>query len=384
MSAYQRIFASLVLGLLAAVGACTESAPPAPPPRAVRTAAVTSTSLDQPRRYSGSLLPRAQVDLSFRIAGRVDSVAQVVVDGRGRPLQEGDPVKQGDVLATLDPRHLRHESAAAAAALATARTELAVAESALRHAETEVGRARKLVATDAIPRAEADRAEAAFEAARGRVDAARSQRDARAEQAAAARRVLEDARVVSPIDGVVARQAVDVGETAAPGRTVFTIIDDEEMRITFAVPDTRVAALRLGDRVPVRVEAMAARALHGVVTKIDPVADPALRTFAAEVTVANPDRSLRGGMVASVELRGDTAATALRVPLAAVSRSPGGDELQVWLVGADGATVRRRVIEVADLVGDDVVVEHGLAAGEQVVVDGAGLLHEGAAVAVRP
>ncbi|MBZ0233716.1 MAG: biotin/lipoyl-binding protein [Deltaproteobacteria bacterium] len=127
MSAYQRIFASLVLGLLAAVGACTESAPPAPPPRAVRTAAVTSTSLDQPRRYSGSLLPRAQVDLSFRIAGRVDSVAQVVVDGRGRPLQEGDPVKQGDVLATLDPRHLRHESAAAAAALATARTELAVA-----------------------------------------------------------------------------------------------------------------------------------------------------------------------------------------------------------------------------------------------------------------
>ncbi len=293
-------------------------------------------------------------------------------------------MKRGDVLATLDPRDLRHQSAAAAAALATSRTELAATETALGHAETEVARARKLVATSAIPRADADRAEAVFDAARGRVDAARSQRDARAEQAAAARRVLDDARLISPIDGIVGRQAVDVGETASPGRTVFTIIDDRAVRVTFAVPDTRVATLHLGDQLPVRVEAMADRVLHGVVTKIDPIADPGLRTFAAEVTVSNEDRALRAGMVASVELRGDAAATVLRVPLASVLRSPDGAELQVWVVGADGATVSRRVVEVADLVGDDVVIERGLAAGEQVVVDGATLLHDGAVVAVRP
>ena len=384
MSIKLNLAAFVFAATLVTVGACKDPAPPPPPARAVRAVVVTSTSLEQSRRYSGSLLPRAQVDLSFRVAGRVDGVAQVVSEGQRRPLQEGDPVKRGDVLATLDPRDLRHQSAAASAALATSRTELAAAETALGHAETEVARARRLVATSAIPRADADRAEAVFDAARGRVDAARSQRDARAEQAAAARRVLDDARLISPIDGIVGRQAVDVGETASPGRTVFTIIDDRAVRVTFAVPDTRVATLQLGDQLPVRVEAMADRVLHGVVTKIDPIADPGLRTFAAEVTVANEDRALRAGMVASVELRGNAAATVLRVPLASVLRSPDGAELQVWVVGTDGATVSRRGVEVADLVGDDVVVERGLAAGEHVVVDGAPLLHDGALVTVRP
>ncbi len=372
------------LSTLAAAVGCADPAPPAPPPRAVRVVEVTAAPLAQPRRYSGSLLPHAQVELSFRVAGQVEGVAQVASEGRARPLQEGDAVRRGDVLATLDPRDLRHHATAASAALATARAELAAAEAALGHAQTEVSRARKLLATRAIPAADADRAEAAFDAARGRVAAARSQRDARAEQAAAARRVVEDARLISPIDGVVARQALDVGEIVAPGRAVFTIIDDRQMRLTFAVPDTRLAALRLGEQVPVRVEALGARALQGAITKIDPVADPTLRTFAAEVTLANEDRALRAGMVASVELRGDAAAPVLRVPLSSVLRSPDGDALQVWVVGADGGTVTRRVVEVADLVGDDVVVEGGLTAGERVVVDGAALLHEGAVVAVRP
>lgn len=376
--------AALAFATSLTMGACKNPSPPPPPARAVRAVPVTSTPLAQGRRYSGSLLPRAQVELSFRVAGRVDSLLQLSSEGIRRPVQEGDAVKRGDVLATLDPRDLRLQTSAAAATLATARTELAAAEKARGYVEIEVARARKLVATGAIARAEADQAEAAFDAARTRVDAARSQRDARAAQAGAAQRVLEDARLTSPIDGIVARRTIDVGETASPGRTVFTIIDDREVRVTFAVPDTRVASLHLGDDVPIRVEAMPDRVLHGKITKIDPLADPALRTFAAEVTVANADRELRAGVVASVELRGDAAATVLRVPLAAVLRGPDGDELQVWVLGADGASVARRVVVVADLIGDDVVIERGLALGERVVVDGAGLLHDGAVVDVRP
>lgn len=380
-----RTGASLLVGLaLVALGGCSSKPLAPPPPRAVRVVPVIEAPPTSSRQYSGSLLPRAKVELSFRVPGRVDTVAMVGTGGQRRLVQEGDHVKRGDVLATLDPRDLRHQATAAAASVTAARSELVGAEKALEYASIELERSRKLFAAKAITAAENDRTVAQYEAARARVDAARGQRDARSEQASAARRVIEDARIVSPIDGVVARRGVDIGETATPGRPMFTLIDDRTVRVAFAVPDTRVGQLRLGAELPVRVEALGGRSFRGVVTKIEPTADPGLRTFAAEVTVDNPQRELRIGMVAAVTLDGDATSKALHVPLASVLRSPGSDELFVWVVAAKDGTVSRRVIEVADLVGDDVVVERGVAAGERVVTDGAALLHDGAHVDVQP
>lgn len=376
---------AVLLGLrLLALGACSSKQPAPAPRRAVRIVPVVEAVSASARQYSGSLLPRTKVELSFRVPGRVDSIGMVGAGNQRRLVQEGDRVKRGDVLATLDPRDLRHQATAAAASVSAARSELAGAEKALEYARIELERSRKLLAAEAISAAENDRAVAAYEAARAKVAAARGQRDARAEQASAARRVIEDSQIVSPIDGVVARRTVDLGETATPGRPVFTLIDDSQVRAAFAVPDTRVGDLQLGAELPVRVDALGGRSFRGVVTKVEPTADPGLRTFAAEVTVDNPERELRTGMVAAVTLGAGATSKALRVPLASVQRSPAGDELFVWIVTGKDGTVSRRAIEVADLVGDDVVVERGVAPGDRVVTDGAALLHDGARVNVRP
>lgn len=376
---------AMLLGLsLLGLAACSSKPPPETASRAVRVVTVVELESSTHRRYSGSILPREKVELSFRIQGRVDSVALVGTGKQRRLVQEGDRVKQGQILATLDPRDVRHQATAASASAAVARSELAAAEKALAYATIELERSRKLLEGKAIAAAENDRVVAEYDAARARVAAARGQRDARSQQASAARRVIEDARIVSPIDGIIARRAVDIGETATPGRMVFTIIDDSAVRVTFAVPDTRIKDLKLGDELPVWLEATGDHSFRGVVTKIDPTADPGLRTFAAEVTIDNPQRELRTGMVAAVAIGGSGTSKALHVPLASVLRVPGGDELQVWVVAANGKTVSRRIVEATDLVGDDVVIERGLAAGERVVTDGAALLHEGAQVDVRP
>jgi len=372
----------LFLILASAALSCGGDRAPAPPTtRAVRVAAAAPAPEAATRRYAGALEPREQVEISFRAAGRVEAIGRA----GDRPLQEGDPVARGDVLAVLDAKDLRDQASAARAAAAGADADLRAAEAVHRQAEIEVERARRLVASGATSRADADRAEGGFGTAIGRLEAARSARAARQSQAAAARRALTDARLTSPIDGVIAQRLVDPGESVTPGRPAFVVIDDRALRLGFAVPDTRVAGLAIGDQVPVTIDAAPGRSYQGVVTRIDPVADPVLRTFRAQVTIDNADRTLHAGMIGAVGITPDAAAAgeAVRVPLAAVQPGSGSDDLAVWTIGDDGA-VSRRTVRVTDVIGADALVTSGLAPGERVVTDGAAFVHEGEVVEVVP
>ena len=357
------------------------SAPPPAPPsaRAVRAISVAPRTLDSASRYAGALDARDRVDVAFKVGGRVASIADV----GGRPLHEGDVVRRGQVLATLDAADLKRQAAAAAATLATAEAQADAARASHAQATIEAGRARTLAASGNVTPADLDRAEAALAGATAGLRSATAQVQARVEQLALARSAVDDATLESPMDGVIARRMFDAGESAAPGMAAFTVIDTSEMRVTFAVPDTRVAALVMGARTPVRVEALPGRTFVGTIVKIVPVADPALRAFTVEVAVDNADGALRAGTVASVAVEGEPEASVTLVPLGGVVRDPADpDGFAVYVLDGE-ATARLRPVRVADLVGNEAVVEQGLAAGERVVVDGAALLHDGATVVVR-
>lgn len=368
------------VSLLFFLTACAPSAPAPSAARAVRVFEVAPRSLDAAARYAAALDARDRVDVAFKVPGRVASVAEV----GGRPIQEGDPVRRGQALAVLDTADLSRQSAAASAALAAAVAQAEGARAAHAQATIEVGRARSLAAGGDLTPAELDRAESALAGAAAALRAAEAQVEARVEQLALARGAVDDATLRSPIDGLVARRMFDAGESVAPGMAAFTVIDPSQMRVAFAVPDTRVAELELGARVPVRVEAFAGRAFVGEIVEVSPVADPALRAFTVELAVDNPDGALRAGMVASVAVSGAPEAPATLVPLGGIVRDPAdADGFAVYVVD-EAAVARLRPVRIADLVGNEAVVEQGLVAGERVVVDGAALLHDGAPVEVRP
>ncbi len=374
-----------ILSLFASLGfasACSQPAPVPPAPRAVRVVTIAPRALEHARSFAGTLEPRERIELRFAVPGTVRALGEVEEGGRRRPLQEGDRVARGQLLAGLDEAELRLQVGVASSGVASAKAQEQATQSALGQATIEVERARTLFASGAIAKAELDRAESGLAGARAAREGATSARLARTDQHALARAGLEDARLLSPIDGLLARRFVDVGEAVSPGLAAFTVIETAQLHASFGVPAPLVASMTLGRRLPVRVSAAPAGALVGVVSKVMPEADPQLRSFTVEVTIANEDGALRPGMVASISVDDALTQTLRAVPLQAVVRGVEPGSFAVWVV-EEGA-VERRAVTLGELTGNEIVVQGGLADGERVVTQGAALVRAGERVEVLP
>lgn len=377
-----------VLLPVTSLGACRQAPVPLPA-RAVELVEVQPRDAGALSRFTGSLAPWEQVELSFAVPGKVQSVAQVEEGGRARPIQEGDLVKKGQLLATLDDNDYRLKARATAASMQSAAAQVGAAETSLAQLAAELERARKLRAAGAIAAAELERAETSFAAARSNAEMAKAQRLAASEQHALARSTVEDARIVSPIDGVLARRMVDAGESVAPGMVALSVIDVGRLRVMFGVPAHRVGEMSLGRKLPVYVEGITGEALVGTITKVQPVADPVMRSFSVEISLPNAEGLLRPGMVASIAAGQEEQASALLIPLESVVRSAQStagakDGFAVWVLPPGSDKVAQRPLVLGDLYGNEVRVHQGLAAGERVVTRGAQLLREGDQVRVMP
>jgi len=370
---------ALALVVIALLAGCSRSRGSEPlPPQAVRAVAARAEAAHGPMPYAGGLEPKVKIDLAFGVGGRVQEISQ---GGDGTLLREGDHVKKGQLLARLDDADLKRQAFSAYFASTSADAEIESAKTTAAQAAADLERAKRLASSGAIAPAELERAETASSTAKARLETARAQHSVKVEQLAIARSVQGDARLTSPIDGVIARRMVDPGENVTGATIAFTVIDTSEMKLVFAVPDARIGAVKLGELVPVHSDALPGVPFAGRVATIHPVADPALRTFAVELSIDNAEGKLRAGMVASAALGGTQENGATLVPLASVTRAPDG-ALAVFVLG-DGSVALRRV-ELGDLIGNDVAVASGVKEGERIVTDGASFLHDGAKVEVLP
>jgi RND family efflux transporter MFP subunit len=149
-----------------------------------------------------------------------------------------------------------------------------------------------------------------------------------------------------------------------------------------------VAGLRLGMPLKVTTEAVPGGEFHGRITAVSPAADPKSRVFDVEITIPNPEGTLKVGMVVTIEVQeGPPPTDTLVVPLSAVVQSksqPGG--YAVFVLEAQGSrqVARLRDVKLGDAFGNTVAVVEGVAEGEQVVTTGAPLLAEGEQVVVIP
>jgi multidrug efflux system membrane fusion protein len=360
------------------LGACRRSPeiPPAPH-TAVRVAAIGSAEARPGTRYAAHVEPAVRVDLAFKVGGYVDAVTKVPgVDGKGRALQEGDAVRQGQVLASLRATDYALRAQEARAGRDQAKT-------ALDQAQRDLDRIEKLVATGAATQVD-------LEALRARRDAARNSLTGADTLVAEASTVLGDATLRAPIDGIVLKRWIEAGGLAGPGTLAFSVADVASVKVVFAVPDSVLPRLRLGATQAVTADAWPGVTFTGRVSRISPAADPRSLAFEAEVSIPNDDGRLKPGMLAALAVADDASGPNERaplVPLPAIVRAPGGAQpFGVFVVeGAAGAeTVRLRPIELGEYLGRVVPVKRGLAAGERVVVLGAGLLADGERVEVIP
>jgi RND family efflux transporter MFP subunit len=368
-----RIPSSLSLALLLA--ACHANDKPHATPTTVKVVKAQRREGGQSNRYSASIDAATRVDLAFKVGGYVDRIAKAKgTDGKLRLIQEGDLVLQGQELASLRKADFTNR-------LAEARAALVEATVARDQAQLDFDRNQKLVEGKAIAKAQFDAIQSRLEAAVARITGA----NARLDEAST---MLRDSAIRAPFTGTLARRNLELGALAAPGVPVFTVTDVRSVKVVVGMPDMVRDQLRLGSETSIACDAFPARRFQGSITRIAGIADPRSHMFEVEITVPNPDRLLKPGMVASVVLGEKTAAeVATTLPLSAIVRSVHDkNRFAVFVLDqtAHPTVVRQQDVDLGVFRGNLITVTDGLSPEAQVVVQGASMLSNGDVVRVVP
>jgi len=343
----------LSLALLGALAACSGEDPAAAqaggPPGGMALPVEAVTVKPEPLRAGLSTVGTLRADESVVIRPEVS----------GRLVQihfkEGQRVKQGEVLFTLDP--------------AVARAALSEAQANLENARRANARASDLGSRQLLSKSEVDTAKAQLGVTQARVESARAQ--------------LDKTTLVAPFDGVIGLREVSAGEVVSPGQALVNLVRLDPMEVDFSVPESDFGLVAVGQPVVVTVDAFPGQSFEGRVSAIEPVIDINSRSAKLRAAIGNPEYKLRPGLFARITLGvGDAAATAILIPEQALLQE--GETRFVYVV-RDGKAARANVTTGQRLPGRVAVVE-GLKEGDQVITAGQGkpMMYEGAAVMVVP
>lgn len=336
----------LWLVLVALAGCKQASAAPesADPALHVRTAPVERSALARTVRVGGTLHHKSEANLAFNAPG---VIARLYVE-------EGEHVRRGHVLATLDTTQLA--------------ANLTRAQASLVQAERDQVRAARL-------RDKGAATELDFEAADTGLALAR------ANQKAAAFDVRR-ATIVAPDDGVIDRRLAEVGEVVAAGAPVYRLGGlSRGAVVQLALTDRDALDLTVGQSAQVTLDARPDRVYSAKVSQRATVASPSTGTFDVEVKLDAPDPDLLSGMTAKVTLSRPLPA-GVHVPLVALVDAD-GSRGSVYVPDA-ASKVRRVPVRVLGLVADRVLVDELPGDVVQVVAEGAARLRDGETVVVTP
>ncbi len=391
--------AALVCAAISLAG-CGAGKTPAAAIQTVGGGTVQTIQPDAPQRYSASIEPAASIDLAFKSAGIIERILQVRgADGRMRNVQAGDKVAKDDELAQVRVidyqqrvEQAEAQRAQAEAQLAQARAQVAQARANFSEAEIEYTRAHNLFQSASLVKPQYDQAKGRYDAAAAAVAAAEAAvKAAEAGIATANASVsqaglsLSDTSLRAPFSGWVSARNVDSGSLVGNATVGFSLLDTSLVKAVFAVPDTSLAEIHLGQKLAVALDAIQ-RSLAGVVTSISPRADPKGRVFAIEVTIENPREEVRPGMIGSLTI-GNTHGVVARtvVPLGAVVRNPSdpGGFAVFRLEERGGKTYAvLQTIQIGQTFGNSIEVIQGLQSGQRIIAVGGTTVRDGQEVRV--
>jgi multidrug efflux system membrane fusion protein len=277
-------------------------------------------------------------------------------------------VKKGQVLARLDPDDARLAAQAAAAQLASAESDLALARAELdRHAELL---AKKFISPSAY-----DAKQNAFNAARARLEQARAQAGLSANQ-------QEYTTLVAEADGVVISVAAEPGQVVAAGQPVLRLARAGEKEVVVNVPEGQLGRFQVGQPVTVSLWAEPGAPFPGRVREIAGGADPVTRTYAVRVSAPAAPAAAQIGMTANVAFADAAQAGLIVLPMSALARD--GERAAVWVVDRATGKVAMRPVAIGQFREDGVTITEGLQGGEVVVTAGVHKLRPGQSVRIAP
>ena len=355
LNAFGRV-GSLTL-LAAALVACrSEQAPPAEA-RPVGVVTVAAGQFSDDVQLSGEVQAKKDVGLAFRIGGRVLE----------RPVNVGDRVKAGQVIARLEPALEQNALTAAKAALEAARGEVSTARNTYERQE-------RLMAQGFTTRPRYDQARRAQETAQAALENAEAQVEL-------ARDRLGFTELRADVAGVVTARQVEPGEVVQPGQVLVQIARDDSRDAVFNVPAALLDPRFADAKIRVALADAPTVTAYGSVREVAPQADPVTRTFAVRVGLQDPPEAMRLGSTVVGAIEVSTAAI-VAIPASALTQQ--GRSPAVWVVDPAKSTVSLRDIDVLRFDPSKIILSQGLAPGEMIVSAGVQALHPGQRVRPLP
>lgn len=336
-----RSLATLSLSALLLLPGCGREAAPAA--RGGGAATVTTASV-APVIWSDAIeaLGTAQANESVTITAKVtETVARV-------NFADGELATAGQVLVDLSGR----------AEVAQLEEEHA----AYKEAQQQLARQSELVKQGTIARSQLDSQVAARDAARARMDTIRAR--------------LSDRVITAPFDGVLGFRRVSPGTLVTPGTPIATLDDIRTIKLDFAVPESFLANVAVGQRITARSAAWPDADFEGAVRAVDSRVDPVTRAVTVRAEIPNPDARLRAGMLLTVRLLKPERET-LAIPEIALVQV--GSRAFVYRVDAE-SKVAQVEVQVGERRRGAVEIVSGLVAGDRIVIEGTVKLRPGAAV----
>lgn len=284
-----------------------------------------------------------QFESSFSYLGTFDPARQNVVgsDANGKivsiKFEEGDQVKQGQLLAKVDDEMLQ--------------LQLDNAEVGLEGNKNDDNRYSNLAKENAVSGVQVEKTKLGVRS--GEIQKKQIQKQ------------IKSTSITAPYSGVITKKMIDLGSFVGNGSQLFEITDISNLKLTVNVPERDVLKFRLGAQVSVRADIYGDREFKGKITNISVVADRA-HNFKVQVMVQNPKRELMAGMYGSVRIGNSASTTALSVPRLALvgsSKNP-----QVYVVRNNKAILTNFTAGTSD--GDFIEVVDGIKKDDKIVVKG--------------
>ncbi|MDD5215593.1 MAG: efflux RND transporter periplasmic adaptor subunit [Methylococcales bacterium] len=325
--------------------------------RPVKVFRVGYNHLESATSYAGEVRPRFETTLSFRVAGKIIA----------RPVEVGDFVKKGQVLAKLDVSDFQ-----LAVQALQAQIKSAVADR--DFAKEDLNRYRELLTQKVISPPDFDRHQTVYTNAQERVAALEAQLKQTINQ-------LQYTELAADRDGVVTTLAVEKGQVVAAGQPVVKLAQLDEKEIHFDIPEQRVADIKTEQQVDVTLWSDDKQKLKAKIREISATADSASRTYRAKATLLDGQEQARLGMTATVWVASDNNNNQIIAPLSAIFTSQDQPTQQkVWLVDEANQKVNAVPVQIGVALADELTTVTGLNAGQLIVSAGVQRLKDGQTV----
>jgi multidrug efflux system membrane fusion protein len=289
-------------------------------------------------------------ELSFKVSGPLEKL----------PIEEGQVVKKGDLIAQILPRDFE--------------TAISAAKARELEAEQQYQRYKELYAKRQVSKADFDRYRAARDVTRAKLEDARN--------------ALKDTTLVAPFAGVIAKRYVENFEKIQEKQPIAYLQLIEQLEILVDIPELLMAKFRQTETVKVEAEfdAVAGEKYPLTVKEFSTDADPATQTYQVVLAMNQPDEAnILPGMTAKVTAiagQDSYAGNTILVPAIAILNDANSQDY-IWLFDRSNETVKKVPVKIGRLEGSrNVLVEEGLEGGEEIVIAGITKLHDG--IKVRP